>query len=159
MADGEPGELFSRSPYLFNGYHARPRSHVETLGADGWASVGDMAVRDKEGFYYIVDRKKDLIISGGMNIYPREIEIVIDAVEGVLESAVIAADDPHWGERPVAFVVAAPQAAPTAEAVLKACQNVLARYKHPAAIHFVPALPRNANGKVLKRDLRAMISV
>ena len=155
VSNGVPAELFCRSPYLFNGYHNRPAETAETLKADGWASVGDIAVRDGDGCYYIVDRKKDMVISGGLNVYPREVENVIDALPGVVESAVVGAPDAEWGERLVAFVVRRADAEVKAEAVASACRDQLASYKIPKDVVFADALPRNANGKVLKGELRA----
>ncbi len=154
VADGEVGELFSRSPYLFNGYHERPDETAATLDAAGWATVGDMAIRDAEGFYAIVDRKKDLVISGGVNIYPREIENVIMTAPGVREAAVIGVPDARWGESLMAYVVADPGASVDEAAIIAACRSELASFKTPRAVRFVDVLPRNAGGKVMKRDLR-----
>lgn len=151
---GEVGELFSRSPYLFNGYLNRDDETREVI-RDGWVSVGDMARKDEEGYYYIVDRKKDMVIAGGLNIYPREVENVIGQVPGVAEVSVVGKPDPQWGESLVAFVVADPaRPAPTADDVIAACKRDLAGYKVPRAVHFIPELPRNAGGKILKRELR-----
>lgn len=154
VADGEVGELFSRSPYLFNGYHERPDETAATMDASGWVSVGDMAVRDAEGFYSIVDRKKDLVISGGVNIYPREIENVIMLVPGVRDAAVIGVPDETWGETLMAYVVVETGAAVNEAAVIDACRSELASYKTPRSVRFIDVLPRNAGGKVLKRELR-----
>ena len=150
-AAGEVGELFSRSPYLFNGYWNKPEQTGETL-KDGWVGVGDLAVRDEEGFYHIVDRKKDMVISGGLNIYPREVEAVIDQHPQVRESAVIGVPDPRWGEQLVAYVVVETGTPPSDLADF--CKANLAPYKLPKVFHPIDALPRNANGKVLKTTLR-----
>lgn len=152
---GEVGELFSRSPYLFNGYWNKPEQTDETL-KDGWVGVGDMAVRDEEGFYHIVDRKKDMVISGGLNIYPREVEAVIDSHPLVRESAVIGVPDARWGEQLVAYVVTVTGDAPADLADL--CRSNLAPYKQPKVFLAIDALPRNANGKVLKTSLRDLNS-
>ena len=152
-AAGEVGELFSRSPYLFNGYWKKPEQTAETLKA-GWVGVGDLAVRDAEGFIHIVDRKKDMVISGGLNIYPREVETAIDAHPLVAESAVIGVPDPRWGEQLVAYVVMAPGAQADAEELTAFCKTRLAPYKMPKKFLAVDALPRNATGKVLKTILR-----
>jgi len=152
-APGEVGELFSRSPYLFNGYWNKPEQTAETL-KDGWVGVGDMALRDDEGFYHIVDRKKDMVISGGLNIYPREVETVIDRHPDIQESAVIGVPDPRWGEQLVAYVVSTSGAPPADLAEL--CKVNLAAYKLPKAFVAIDALPRNANGKVLKTALREL---
>ena len=121
---------------------------------DGWVSVGDMARRDDEGFLYIVDRKKDMIISGGVNIYPREIEEILFAHPDVSDVAVIGVPDETWGERLKAFVVA--RAPLSAEAISTFCAGKIAGYKIPREVAQVDHLPRNANGKVLKTKLREM---
>ncbi|MET0239121.1 MAG: class I adenylate-forming enzyme family protein [Sphingobium sp.] len=151
-----PGELFSRSPYLFNGYLGLPEATAETLQDGNWVSVGDIAVRDEQGFYYIVDRKKDMVISGGLNIYPGDVERVITRIPGVLECAVVGLPNAEWGERLAAFVVTADTAGDLdAETIETVCRANLASYKVPREMHFIQSLPRNANGKVLKKDLRA----
>jgi long-chain acyl-CoA synthetase len=149
-----PGELFSLSPYLFNGYWNRPTETAETFN-DGWVSVGDIARRDKEGFIYIVDRKKDMVISGGVNIYPREIEEVLLTHPAISEAAVIGLPDEKWGERLKAFVVLRPGQSLDADGLERFCEGKLAAYKTPKEFAAVAALPRNANGKVLKTELRA----
>jgi acyl-CoA synthetase (AMP-forming)/AMP-acid ligase II len=152
VGDGAVGELFCRGPYSFNGYWNCTDDTAETL-RDGWITVGDMAVRDAEGFYHIVDRKKDMVISGGINIYPREIENVIATLSGVGEVAVVGLPDPEWGERVHAFIVAKGPP-PKPDAVIDACRARLAGYKVPRGISFISELPRNAGGKILKKDLR-----
>ncbi len=156
VAPGEVGELFSNSPCLFNGYCNKPEQTREAFDDDGWVSVGDMARRDEDGFHYIVDRKKDVVISGGVNIYPREVERVLDECPGVAESAVIGVPDPRWGEQLVAYVVFGPGAPPAVAELAAHARGRLADYKIPKAYHPIDALPRNANGKVLKTDLRAL---
>ncbi len=154
VPDGTPGELFTASPYAFNGYLNRPADTAETL-VDGWVTVGDMAIRDADGFYTIVDRKTDMVVTGGINVYPREIENVIARVPGVGEVAVVGLPDAEWGERLHAFVVGTPAAPPAIDTVIAACRAELAGYKVPRGVSFVDALPRNAGGKVIKRQLRA----
>ncbi len=149
---GEVGELHSLSSTLFSGYWGNDAATREAFRGD-WVSVGDMARRDDEGFLYIVDRKKDMVISGGMNVYPREVERVFDAHPGVVESAVIGVPDAQWGEQLVGYVVAQPGGLDT-EALLAFARSQLAPYKTPKRIEVVDALPRNANGKVLKNVLR-----
>jgi long-chain acyl-CoA synthetase len=152
VAAGEVGELHSRSPALFSGYWGQPAATLEAF-RDGWVSVGDMARRDDEGYLYIVDRKKDMVITGGMNVYPREVELVFDAHPGVLESAVIGVPSAQWGEQLVACVV--PAAKPLdPEVLLDFARAQLAPYKMPKLVVMLDALPRNANGKVLKTALR-----
>lgn len=150
---GEVGELFCRSPYSFNGYLNRPH---ETAAAviDGWVTVGDLAIRDDEGFIRIVDRKKDMIISGGVNVYPAEIEGVIRTVRGVVDVAVVGVPDEEWGERIHAFVVPAAGAPPLADQIISACRERLAGFKVPRGLTFVEEFPRNPSGKLLKRELR-----
>ena len=157
---GTPGELFSRSPYLMNGYLDDPEATEACTTADGFVTCGDIAVRDEEGFISIVDRKKDLIISGGTNVYPREIEEVLAAHPQVVESAVVGEPDETWGETVVAHVVMtiaadapAPMADEIAEQLAEHCRVSLAGYKIPRRWYVAPALPRNAGGKVVKRDL------
>jgi long-chain acyl-CoA synthetase len=156
-ADGEPvptgavGELFCRGPYAFNGYLGRPQETAETL-VDGWVTVGDLAWADEEGFLHIVDRKKDLIVTGGVNVYPREVENVIAGVAGVREVAVVGLDDAEWGERIHAFVVGTAVEAD----ITRAVRAELAGHKVPRGISFLSELPRNASGKVLKSTLRAI---
>jgi long-chain acyl-CoA synthetase len=153
VAAGDVGELFSRSPYLFNGYWNKPEQTAETL-KDGWVGVGDLAVRDEEGFYYIVDRKKDMVITGGLNVYPREVETVLDGCPQVVESAVIGVSDLRWGEQLIAYVVLAKGESPSNGDLAAYCKDRLASYKLPKAFVPIAALPRNANGKVLKTALR-----
>jgi long-chain acyl-CoA synthetase len=148
----EPGELWCRNPVLFSGYWSRPEETAKAV-KDGWVSVGDMARRDAEGFLYIVDRKKDMVISGGVNIYPREVEEVLFAHPDIADVAVVGIPDDTWGERLKAFVV--PRANPiTIEALGKFCAGKIASYKIPRELAIVAELPRNANGKVLKIALR-----
>ena len=116
-------------------------------------TVGDLARRDADGCYYIVDRKKDVVITGGLNVYPREIENVIALVPGVAEVAVIGRPDREWGEALHALVVRSSTNAPQETDISDACRTKLAGYKRPKTITFVESLPRNVSGKLLKRDL------
>jgi long-chain acyl-CoA synthetase len=153
VGPGEVGELFSRSPYLFNGYWRRPQETADTF-RDGWVSVGDLAKRDAEGFVYIVDRKKDMVISGGVNIYPREIEEVLFHHPAVAEVAVVGVPDDKWGETLKAVVVLKPGTRLTLQDLTAFCEGRLAAYKIPKTMAVIDALPRNAGGKVLKTALR-----
>lgn len=153
VPQGEVGELYSRSPVLFSGYWGKPEATQEAFKGE-WMTVGDMARKDEEGFIYLVDRKKDLIISGGVNIYPREIEEVLHAHPAIAEAAVIGLPDDYWGEAVKAFVVCRKGASVTAEELIVFCQGSLAGFKLPKTIEFIDALPRNAAGKVLKTELR-----
>jgi long-chain acyl-CoA synthetase len=150
---GEVGELFSRSPYLFNGYWQRPDDTTRAM-REGWFSAGDLARRDEEGYLYIVDRKNDKIISGGVNIYPREVEEALSRNDAVLEAAVYGVPDDYWGEAVYASVVLHDGRSVTAEELQAFCEQQLARYKLPKGIEFVSRLPRNAAGKILRRELR-----
>lgn len=150
---GTPGELFSRSPFLMNGYLDNPEATAACTTEDGFVTCGDIVVVDDEGYISIVDRKKDLIISGGTNVYPREIEEVLAAHPCVVESAVVAEPDETWGETVVCHVVLK-EGSPLDVAALEAhCRESLAGYKIPRRWYATPALPRNAGGKVVKRDL------
>jgi long-chain acyl-CoA synthetase len=153
VGPGEVGELFSISPYLFNGYWGLPAATDDAF-KDGWVSVGDLAKRDEEGFVYIVDRKKDMVISGGVNIYPREIEEVLFAHPAIADVAVIGVPDDKWGESLKAVIVTKAGASITLADITAFCQGKLAPYKVPKALRLIDALPRNANGKVLKTALR-----
>jgi long-chain acyl-CoA synthetase len=154
---GEVGELFSRSPYLFESYWNKPELTAECVREGGWVSAGDLARRDAEGFLYIVDRKKDMLVTGGFNVYPREVEIVLEQHPAVRESCVVGVPDAHWGERVRGFVVLregqeAGQA--LADDIVAFARLQLAGYKVPRELGFIDAVPRNVGGKVLKRELR-----
>ncbi|OLT37674.1 hypothetical protein BJF79_29185 [Actinomadura sp. CNU-125] len=151
---GEPGELFGRSPFTMLGYLDDPEATAEAVRPDGFLSSGDVAVRDDEGFITIVDRTKDMIVSGGSNIYPREIEHVLAGCDGVAEAAVVGLPDEKWGEIPAAFVVPRPGRDLDFAALEASVRAVLAAYKTPRAWRAVDELPRNSGGKVLKRVLR-----
>lgn len=154
---GEVGELYSRSPYLFEGYWNKPEWTAECVREGGWVSAGDLARRDAEGFLYIVDRKKDMLVTGGFNVYPREVEIVLEQHPAVRESCVVGVPDSHWGERVRGFVVlrsGQEAGQELAEEIVAFARARLAGYKVPREIGFIDAVPRNLGGKVLKRELR-----
>ncbi|MEZ5514474.1 MAG: AMP-binding protein [Steroidobacteraceae bacterium] len=155
VAEGEVGELYSRSAFLFEGYWNNP-ADTAAVTRDGWISAGDLARRDSDGYYYIVDRKKDMVISGGINIFPREIEEVLHRHPAVLEAAVIGVPDERWGERLRAFVVRRPGVSIDADELFAYCKQTLSGYKVPRELRFIAALPRNVGGKVLKKTLRAL---
>jgi len=155
VGSDEVGELFSRSPYLFDGYWQRPEE-TEAAYHDGWVTVGDMARRDEEGHLYIVDRKKDMVISGGVNIYPREIEEILYAHPDIADVAVVGIPDEKWGERLKAFVVIAGGADLNQQAVIDYCEGRISSMKTPKEVAFIDLLPRNVGGKVLKTDLRKL---
>jgi malonyl-CoA/methylmalonyl-CoA synthetase len=139
---------------VFAGYWHDPDSTQREFSADGWFRSGDLGRFDRAGYLQIVGRSKDLVISGGYNVYPKEIEIELDALPGVLESAVIGVPHPDFGEGVTALVVAKPGAAPSEAEILSAVQPRLARYKLPKRVLIVPELPRNTMGKVQKNLLR-----
>jgi O-succinylbenzoate-CoA ligase len=152
VAPGEPGEVLIRGPHVMKGYWKRPEATAETL-RDGWLHSGDVATIDAEGFVYIQDRKKDMFITGGENVYPAEIENVILQHPGVADVAVIGQPSEMWGESGFAVVVRKDPALDEA-AVLAHCQGKLARFKQPRGVAFVDSIPRNPSGKALKRVLR-----
>jgi len=154
---GDVGELFSRSPYLFNGYHGQPKATAEAFH-DGFFSAGDLAVRDDENHFYIVDRKKDMIISGGINVYPREVEEVLRRHPRVLDAAVIGVADAYWGEAVTAVIVPGSGSPLTQDDLVSFCEGKLASFKHPRSVVLMEQLPRNAAGKVLKRVLRETVA-
>ncbi|MFC6152347.1 class I adenylate-forming enzyme family protein [Nocardioides yefusunii] len=151
---GQPGELFSRSPFLMNGYLDNPEATAECTTADGFVTCGDIVVQDEEGYISIVDRKKDLIISGGTNVYPREIEEALASFDAIVESAVVGEPDEQWGETVVAHVVLKPGVELDTEALEAHCRETLAGYKIPRRWYAIDEMPRNAGGKVVKRELK-----
>jgi malonyl-CoA/methylmalonyl-CoA synthetase len=150
---GEAGMLEIKGPNLFRGYWRQPERTDEEMRPDGFFITGDIAAMDAEGRVSIVGRGKDLIIAGGLNIYPREVELAIDAVPGVTESAVIGVPHADLGEAAVAIVVRSDPALDE-EKILASVSDQLARFKIPRLIRFADALPRNAMGKVQKAALR-----
>lgn len=153
VADGELGELNSRSPYLFNGYWRQEDATAATM-RDGWCTAGDLARRDEEGYYYIEGRTRDMILSGGINIYPREIEELLHQHPAVLEAAVVGCPDTYWGEQVTAFVVMRSGMSAESSELDAFCAARLARIKVPKTFRFIDAIPRNPSGKILKRVLR-----
>lgn len=153
VGPGVVGELFSRSPYQFEGYYKMPQADRDAFRGE-WFSAGDMAAYDAEGYYYIVDRKKDMIISGGENIYPTEIDDILSKHPKVLEAAVIGVPDEKWGEAVKAVVILKKEAQATEEELIRYCKERLAGYKVPKSIDFVAEMPKSPTGKILKRQLR-----
>lgn len=151
---GETGEIVVRGPQLMSGYWRQEEESDRALRG-GWMHTGDAGHLDRDGYLFVSDRVKDMIISGGENIYPRQVEEVLFQLEGVADAAVIGVPSSEWGERPLAVVVRAPGSDLDEEGVIAFCRERLASFKCPSAVTFVDALPRNAVGKVLKRDLRA----
>jgi acyl-CoA synthetase (AMP-forming)/AMP-acid ligase II len=153
VTPGEKGEIVMRGPKVFKGYW-RNEEATATAFAEGWFHTGDIGVRDDDGYLFIVDRLKDMIISGGENIAGSEVERVLYEHESVLEVAVVGRPDEKWGEVPVAYVVLREGATVTVDELLDRCRTQLAKFKVPKEITFIDALPRNPSGKVLKRELR-----
>ena len=151
---GEVGEILLRSNKLMKGYWKMPQETAEAFKG-GWFHTRDMAYRDSDGYVYIVDRKSDMIISGGFNIYPREVEEVIMAHPGVAETAVIGVPDPEWGEAVKAIVVAKPGTELTADVIIQHCRKNLAGYKKPKSVDFIEEIPKNLYGKIDRRSLKS----
>jgi long-chain acyl-CoA synthetase len=154
---GEVGELCVRGPQVMKGYWNRPEETAIAL-RDGWLYTGDVARMDEDGFFYIVQRKKDMIIVSGFNVYPNEIEDVLFTHPAVLEAAVIGVPDPYRGEAVKAFITLRPGATATVDEVIEFCRANLAKYKVPTLVEFMTSLPKSAVGKVLRRELREMES-
>jgi acyl-CoA synthetase (AMP-forming)/AMP-acid ligase II len=154
LPPGEQGEILVRSDLVMRGYWNQPEASAETL-RDGWLHTGDVGYLDEGGYLFITSRIKDMIISGGFNIYAREVEDVICDHPDVKDAAVIGRPDPKWGETVFAVIVCRDGAVLTEEAVTEHCLGRMASYKKPQAIAFVPSLPVNATGKVDKNALRA----
>jgi fatty-acyl-CoA synthase len=157
LGPNEVGELCIRGGNVTTGYWNRPEATAEAL-VDGWLHSGDAARCDDEGFYYIVDRWKDMFISGGENVYPAEVENVIYQHPAVAEVAIIGVPHPKWQEVGKAILVLKEDQSASAEEIIAFCQGKLARYKIPKSVDFVDVLPRTAAGKVLKRELREQFS-
>ena len=154
LPQGEIGEIEVRGPNVFKGYWQMPEKTAEELREDGFFITGDLGQIDEDGYLHIIGRNKDLIISGGYNIYPKEIECLLDDEAGVLESAVIGVPHPDFGETVVGVLVADRQADLDLEAIKKNIGGSLARFKHPQRLVVLPELPRNTMGKVQKKELR-----
>ncbi|HRW38671.1 MAG: AMP-binding protein [Acidimicrobiales bacterium] len=151
---GDPGEILVQGPNVFQGYWNDAETTRACIDEDGWLHTGDIALVDDEGFLYLVDRAKDLIIVSGFNVFPAEVEEVLLELDGVAECAVVGVPHPHTGEAVKAFVVVAPGFALEEDAIIEFCARHLARYKCPQKVNFVDELPQNLSGKVLRRALR-----
>jgi acyl-CoA synthetase (AMP-forming)/AMP-acid ligase II len=154
LPPGETGEIVTRSDLVMKGYWRNPEATLKTIRG-GWLHTGDMGYMDDRGYLFIMDRSKDMIISGGENVYPREIEEVLIKHEAVREVAVIGVPDPKWGEAIKAVVALRPGRSATEADLISFCKNNIASYKKPKSVDFVDELPKNNYGKVLKRALRA----
>lgn len=155
VKQGEIGEVICKGPLVMQGYWRNQKATEETL-RDGWLFTGDLGWCDQNGYLHLVDRMKDVIISGGLNIYPREIEEILNMHDGVKESCVVGLPHDKWGEAVVAYCVVNEEATVKVEELLELCKNHLASYKKPKEIHLVEQLPKSSYGKILKRELREM---
>jgi len=151
---GQVGEICVRTPTVMCGYWKQPEETEKIIGRDGWLRTGDAGYMDRDGYVYVCDRVKDMIVSGGANIYPAEVEEALFSHPDVREVAVIGVPDAKWGEAVKALVVPAAGSAPTVESMLSAARELIAGYKLPKSIEFVESLPRTASGKLLKREIR-----
>jgi long-chain acyl-CoA synthetase len=152
---GEAGELLLYGPQVMKGYWQRPNATTETINMEGWLHTGDIAQMDEDGYFYIVDRKKDMILSGGYNVYPRDIEEVFFGNPKIMEATAIGIPHPTRGEAVKVFVVLKEGETATADELIAYCQDKLAKYKWPTEIEFRKELPKTNVGKILKKDLRA----
>jgi long-chain acyl-CoA synthetase len=151
---GDVGEIWIRSGMVTAGYWNKPEATAEAIVDGGWLRTGDAAFQDDEGYIFLFDRFKDMIVSGGENIYPAEVENAMADHPDISEVAVIGVPDERWGETPKAIVVLRIGSAVTQQELVEFTQTRLAKYKCPTSIEFTDVLPRNASGKVLKKDLR-----
>jgi long-chain acyl-CoA synthetase len=156
LPDGEPGELMIRGPLVMLGYYGNESATKAAIEPDGWMHTGDIATRDDEGHYFIVDRRKDLIITGGFNVYPAEIERVVASHPAVAMVAVGSVPDKTHGELARAYVVLRPGATATGTEIIEHCRPHLAAYKRPRSVRFVPDLPKTSTGKVMRRELKTL---
>jgi long-chain acyl-CoA synthetase len=156
VAPGEVGELCVRGPNVMKGYYKMPEETEATI-RDNWLYTGDLARMDDEGYFYIVDRKKEMILVGGYNVYPREVEEVLYGHDSVMEVAVVGMPDPQLGEAIKCFVVLNEKN--TEAELISYCAERLAKYKVPASIEFLDELPKNTTGKILRRALKEKLGV
>jgi acyl-CoA synthetase (AMP-forming)/AMP-acid ligase II len=154
LGPGEIGEIEIRGAVVMAGYWNRPEATAETIRPAGWLRTGDAGYRDDDGFFFVHDRVKDMIVSGGENVYPAEVENAILGCPGVADAAVIGVPDEKWGEAVKAIVVCAPGAEPDPAAIIAYARERIAGFKAPKSVDFIEVLPRNPSGKVLRRELR-----
>ena len=154
IGTGVVGEIIAQSDSIMTEYWKKPKETAETI-VEGWLHTGDLAYYDEKGFIYIVDRKKDMIVSGGENVYSREVEDVLYKHPGVAEAAVVGVPDPRWVERVHAVIVLKPNALATEEEIIAFCKKHIASYKTPKSVELVDSLPKNPQGKILKKTIRS----
>jgi long-chain acyl-CoA synthetase len=154
VGPGPVGEIWTRSAYNMLGYWQKPEETASAIVDGGWLRTGDAGYLDDEGYLFLHDRIKDMVVSGGENIYPAEVENILLGVPGVVDAAVIGVPDDSWGETVKAVVVRGPDTEVSADDVIAFCRQRLAHYKCPTSVDFVETLPRNPSGKILKRELR-----
>jgi long-chain acyl-CoA synthetase len=158
VADGEVGEILIRGPNVMKGYWRRPDATEETI-RDGWLHSGDLGRRDSDGYFYVVDRKKEMIIRGGYNVYPREVEEILYEHPDIVEAAVVGFPDPTHGEEIGAAVVLRDGASASAQDLREHVRSQLAAYKYPREIWMLDELPKGPTGKILKREIKPPRSV
>jgi long-chain acyl-CoA synthetase len=156
LPTGEVGELMMRGPIVMQGYHGNQAATTETIEPDGWLHTGDLARMDADGYVYVVDRKKDMILTAGYNVYPAEIERVLGVHPAVAMVAVGPLHDDDKGEIAKAYVVLKPDAVVTDAELIAFCRAELAAYKVPRAVQFVDDLPKTSTGKIMRRELRRL---
>ncbi|MEE8173683.1 MAG: hypothetical protein V3T71_00010, partial [Dehalococcoidia bacterium] len=154
LAPGEVGEIVARGPRIMSGYWKDEEKTAKALTPDGWLHTSDMGWRDEDNYFYLAGRGDDMIIRGGENISPEEVENVLHSHPQIDEAAVIGVPDPDWGQQPKAIVVLKEGEKATPEEIMEYCRAKLASFKRPRSVVFVDSLPRNPMGKVLKRVLR-----
>ncbi len=153
LPQGQPGEIVVRGPTVMSGYLNQPEE-TERVLREGWLHTGDIGYLDSDGYLYVLDRRDDLLVSGGENVYPAEVEAVLESHPAVLEAGVTGLTDERWGQRVVATVVLREDAGVSEEGLLAFCKGRLAPYKLPTRLRFAGELPRNAAGKLLRHALR-----
>jgi len=158
VPDGEVGELVVQGPNVMKGYYKMPEETAAAI-RDGWLYTGDLAKRDENGYFYIVDRKKDMIIVGGYNVYPREVEEVLFDHRDIVEAAIVGVPDANFGEAVHAFIVLKDGVAEDVAGLEAYCAARLAKYKVPTQFEFLKELPKNATGKILRRSLKDQVGV
>jgi long-chain acyl-CoA synthetase len=156
LPTGETGELMIRGPVVMQGYYGNEKATRETIEPDGWLHTGDVATIDEDGFIFIVDRKKDMILTAGFNVYPAELERVIAGHPDVALVAVGSIADAEKGELAKAYIVPKIGRSPTTDSIVEFCRKHLAAYKVPRAVQFVDDLPKTSTGKVMRRELKSL---